>query len=132
MLATMTRSNRSPTQKRLAITVVNLPELLKTEFRPGQTVAVVVAVKVQGLSKYEIEASWDREVFELVGDTKREFRVHRTSAILQKSVWQIRVLRPQRGARSVFQFWVRGNGITQAASLTLRTTGRNNDQAQPQ
>ena len=132
MLATMTRSNRSPTQKRLSITVVNLPELLKTEFRPGQTVAVVVAVKVQGLSKYEIEATWDREVFELVGDAKREFRLHRTSAIRQKSVWQIRVLRPQSGARGVFQFWVRGNGITQAASLTLRTTGQNNDETQLQ
>ena len=131
MLTTMTRTNRSPTQKSLAITVVNLPELLKTEFRPGQTVAVVVAVKVQGLGKYEIEANWDRAVFELEGDAKREFRVRRTSAIRQKSVWKIKVLRSKSGAHCIVQFWVRGNGITQAASLTLRTAGLNKGEAQP-
>ncbi len=123
MLATMTRTNRSPTQKRLAITIVNLPELLKTAFRPGQTVAIVVAVEVEGLSTYEIEASWDREVLELAGAAKREFRVHRSSAIRQKSLWKIRMLRSKRGARGIVQFWVQGDGITQAASLTLRTAG---------
>jgi len=119
----MTRTRHSPPQKRLTVTVVNLAELLKTEFRREQTAAIVIAVETQGLAKYEITASWDRDVFDLVGNSTREFRVDREMSIRKKSVWQFRTLPSNRALRSVVQFWVRSGGFKQAASLFLRTVG---------